>query len=153
MDELDWKILNKLNENARKSYRQIAKELNVSMSTISNRVKIMENDGLILGYVPVIDQQRIGFDLMAMIGVRISKGKLMDVQTEISTHPAVTGVFDITGEWDSIVVARFRNRTELNTFIKWVVGLHHIERTYTQIVLNVVKDETSGRLPLPAGVK
>jgi len=153
MDELDRKIIMRLNENARKSYRQIAKELHVSMSTVSNRIKAMENDGVIKGYIPVLDAQKVGFDLMAMLGVRISRGKLIDVQNVISTHSSVIGVYDITGEWDSIVIARFRNRTELNTFIKWVVSLEHIERTYTQIVLNVVKDEAGVAIPLLEGVK
>lgn len=141
MDNLDIGILNLLNINARKSYRQMAKELRVSMSTISNRIKNMESKGVIKGYIPVLDPHKIGYDLLVMIGVRISKGRLIDVQNRISTHEGVFGVYDITGEWDSIVVARFTNRDELNTFIKWVVSLEHIERTYTQIVLNVVKDE------------
>ena len=153
MDELDRKILMRLNENARKSYRQMAKELHVSMSTVSNRVKAMEKEGVIKGYVPVLDAHKVGFDLMAMVGVRISRGKLIDVQNKISTYSNVTGVYDITGEWDSIVIARFRNRTELNTFIKWVVSLEHIERTYTQIVLNVVKDEMTITMPPPGGGK
>jgi DNA-binding Lrp family transcriptional regulator len=147
MDELDFRILDLLNNNARKSYRQMAKELRVSMSTISNRIKNMESKGIIKGYIPVLDPQKIGYDLLVMIGVRISKGRLIDVQNKISTHEGVFGVFDITGDWDSIVMARFTNRDELNTFIKWVVSLEHIERTYTQIVLNVVKDEAVVRLP------
>jgi Lrp/AsnC family transcriptional regulator, regulator for asnA, asnC and gidA len=44
MDEVDDKILEKLNENARKSYREIARELNVSLTTVSNRIKKREDD-------------------------------------------------------------------------------------------------------------
>lgn len=141
MDELDKKILNLLNKNARKSYRQMAKELKVSMSTVSNRVKNLENEGVIKGYIPVLDPQKVGYDLLVMVGVRISRGKLLEVQNKISEHTGVFGVYDITGEWDSIVFVRFRNREELNTFIKWTLNLEYIERTYTQVVLNVVKEE------------
>ncbi len=141
MDELDKKILKLLNTNARKSYRQMAKELKVSMSTVSNRVKGMENEGVIKGYIPVLDPQKVGYDLLVMIGVRISRGKLLEVQNKISKHAGVFGVYDITGEWDSMVFVRFRNREELNTFIKWTLNLEYIERTYTQVVLNVVKEE------------
>lgn len=148
MDELDAKILGLMNENARTSYRTMAKKLKVSMSTISNRVKNLENEGVIKGYIPLLDPQKIGYDLLVIIGVRISKGKLILVQNEISRNPNVFGVYDITGDWDSILIARFRNREELNVFIKWVVSVEFVERTYTQIVLNVVKDEMV--LPIPS---
>ncbi len=141
------KILKLLNKNARSSYRQMAKELKVSMSTISNRIKLMENEGVIKGYIPVLDPQKIGYDLLVMIGVRISKGRLIDVQNQISRHESVFGVYDITGEWDSIVIARFKNREELSAFIKWVLGTEHVERTNTQIVLNVVKDDVRVYIP------
>jgi DNA-binding Lrp family transcriptional regulator len=147
MDKLDMKILKLLNENSRSSYRQMAKELKVSMSTISNRIKGMENEGVINGYIPVLDPQKVGYDLLVLIGVRISKGKLIEVQNRISRHEGVSGVYDITGEWDSVVIARFKNREELSSFIKWVLGIEYVERTNTQIVLNVVKDEIRMRIP------
>jgi DNA-binding Lrp family transcriptional regulator len=150
MDVLDINILRLMNENARKSFRQIAKELKVSMSTISNRVKAMEGEGVIKGYIPVLDPHKLGLDILVMIGVRISKGKMIDVQNEISTHKSVLGVYDITGEWDSIVIARFVNREELDAFLKWVLGIEHVERTYTQLVLNVVKEEARVRIPVMA---
>jgi DNA-binding Lrp family transcriptional regulator len=147
MDELDRKILDIMNTNARKSFRQMAKQLKVSMSTVSNRVKGLERDGVIKGYIPVLDPHKVGLDLLVIIGVRISKGDLIDVQNEISRHASVYGVYDITGEWDSIVIARFGNREELNTFIKRVHSIEKIERTNTQIVLNVVKEELM--VPVP----
>lgn len=147
MDKLDIKILNLLNENARKSFRQIARELGVSMSTISNRVRKMEDEGIINGYIPLLDARILGYDLLAIIGVRISKGKLIEVQSQISKHDSVFGVYDITGEWDSLFIARFRNRKELNNFIKKIQNINYIERTYTQIVLNIVKEEKKVQVP------
>ena len=47
MDELDDKILEQLNENARKSYREIARELNISLTTIANRIKRLEDEKII----------------------------------------------------------------------------------------------------------
>ena len=141
------KIVASLNQNARKSFRQMAKELDVSMSTISNRIRKMEAEGVIKGYIPVIDPQKVGYDLLAVIGMRISRGKMIKVQDNISKTPEVISVYDITGEWDSMIVARFRNRRELNKFIKWITGMEFVERTYTQIVLNVVKEEIKVEVP------
>ena len=141
MDTLDLNIIELLNQNARMSFRNIARELDVSMSTISNRVKRMEDEGIILGYAPIVDSQKLGYDILVIIGVRISKGRLIDVQGRISKHERVVSVYDITGEWDSMIMARFKNRAELNRFIKDVLSMEFIDRTYTHMVLNVVKEE------------
>ncbi len=96
MDEVDDKILEKLNENARKSYREIARELNVSLTTVSNRIKKMEDEKIIERYIPLINQEKIGYDLTAVINVKISHGKLLEVQERISKDKHVSGVYDIT---------------------------------------------------------
>jgi DNA-binding Lrp family transcriptional regulator len=74
MDELDIDIIRCLNENARKSFRDIAKELDVSLSTISNRVHRMEEEGVLMGYVPLVNPHKLDYDLSVVIGLRISKG-------------------------------------------------------------------------------
>lgn len=141
MDELDYKILEQLNENARKSYREIARELKVSLATISNRIKKLEEEKVIERYIPLINQEKIGYDLTAVINVKISHGKLIEVQEKISKDKHVSGVFDITGDWDSLIIAHFRDRRELNGFIKGVLAMDNVEKTNTQIVLNIVKNE------------
>jgi DNA-binding Lrp family transcriptional regulator len=73
MDELDVKILHLMNANARKSFRQMARELKVSMSTISNRVRAMEADGVIKGYIPILDPHKLGLDILVMIGSRTGR--------------------------------------------------------------------------------
>lgn len=140
-DELDVGILRQLNDDARRSYRQIARALGVSISTVSNRVKGLESEGVITGYVPVIDPKRIGFDIIAVVGVKISRGKLLEVQRRIGKDERVFGVYDVTGEWDSVIMVRFKNTRELDAFIKKLVAMENVERTYTQVVLNIVKDE------------
>lgn len=141
MDQLDIKMLRLLNENGRTSFREIAKKLKVSLSTVSNRIHKMEERGTIRGYAPIIDTESMGYDLQAVIGIRISKGKLLEVQKKIAKDKKVYGVYDVTGDWDSIVMVRFRSRAELNGFIKKVLSMDFVERTYTQLVLNVVKEE------------
>lgn len=76
MDDLDLQILRSLDDNARKSFRDIAKELKISLSTVSNRIHKLEEDGVIKGYAPIIDEQKIGYDLQVVVGIRISKGRL-----------------------------------------------------------------------------
>jgi DNA-binding Lrp family transcriptional regulator len=141
LDGLDLEIIRHLNQDARKSFRDVARQLGVSTSTISARVRRLEKRGIITGYVPVIDQRKVGFDLPVVVGLRISKGKLLEVQRKIAEDPRVYGVYDVTGEWDSIIMARFKNTSELDSFIKGVLSQPYVERTYTQVVLNTVKEE------------
>ncbi len=146
MDYIDTKILESLNKNARKSFRDIAKELKVSLSTVSNRIHRLEEEGVIRGYAPIIDEQKIGYDLQVVVGIRISKGKLLNAQKRIAKDERVFAVYDVTGDWDSIVMARFQNRTELDKFIKKVLSMEYIERSNTHVVLNTMKDEK--RVPM-----
>ena len=141
MDKLDYHIIKSLNENARKSFRHIAKELKVSLSTISNRVKKLEEFGIIDGYIPVVNREKVGYDLTALINIKITHGKLIEIQEKISKDNHVSAVYDITGDWDSLIIAHFKDRRDLNGFIKRVLSMDFVERSNTQMVLNIVKDE------------
>lgn len=141
LDDLDMDIIRSLNKNARKSFRDIAKELDVSLTTISNRVRILERSGVIEGYIPVVNASKLGYDIMAVIGIKVIHGKIIDTEKDLAEETGVFAVLDSTGEWDAIVMARFKSKTELNTFVKKVLDHENVDRTYTQVVLNVTKDE------------
>jgi DNA-binding Lrp family transcriptional regulator len=141
IDDLAKKIIRALNQNARKSYREIAKDIGTSATAVINKVRRLEASGAIKGYIPVVDPEHFGIDLVAIIALRISKGKLLETQEKISSDRRVAAVYDITGEWDSLVIGYFRGRDDLNDFIKGILSLPFIDRTVTHLVLNVVKDE------------
>jgi DNA-binding Lrp family transcriptional regulator len=141
IDDLDIDILRSLNENARKSFRDIAKELHVSLTTVSNRVRALEKSGVIQGYIPVLDATKLGYDIMVVIGIKVIHGKIVQTERDLARENGVFAVFDSTGEWDAIVMARFHNRGELNTFVKKVLDHENVDRTYTQVVLNITRDE------------
>ena len=145
-DKLDINIIKLLNINARTSFREIARELKVSLATIVKRIKRLESTGIIKGYIPLVDLELLNFDIQVVIGVKISHGKLIDVQKKLSKSNNVYQVYDVTGDWDSIIIAKVRNRAELNAFIKKMVATEFVERTNTSVVLNVVKDEKRAQL-------
>jgi DNA-binding Lrp family transcriptional regulator len=141
IDELDRKIVRVLNANARKSFREIAKDVGTSATSVIHTVKKLEAAGAIKGYVPIVDPAYFGVGLGAIVAVRISKGKLLEIQKRIAQDPHVAAVYDVTGEWDSFIVGRFSGRDDLNDFIKGLLAIPHVDRTVTHIVLNVVKEE------------
>ncbi len=140
-DELDKKIIRSLNENARKSFREVAKDVGTSVTAVIHRVKKFEDSGTIKGYIPLVDSGYFGMELMAVIALRISQGKLLETQKNIARDARVVAVYDITGEWDSIVIGRFKDRQDLNDFIKNLLSQQNVYRSVTHIVLNVVKEE------------
>ncbi len=146
IDELDRKIVRSMNRNARKSFREIAKDVGSSATAVINAVKKLEAAGAVKGYVPVIDPGYFGLPLAAVIAVRISQGKLLETQQKIAEDPRVTAIYDVTGEWDSFLVGYFADREDLNGFIKKITSLRNVDRTVTHVVLNVVKEEK--RLPV-----
>jgi len=141
IDELDRKIVRALNANARRSFREIAKEVGTSAPSVIHAVKKLESAGVIKGYVPVVDPGYFGFGLAAIVAVRFTKGKLLETQKRIARDPHVAAVYDVTGDWDSFIIGRFSGREDLNGFIKGLLAIPHVDRTVTHIVLNVVKEE------------
>lgn len=141
LDEIDLRILSSILKDARKSYRKIAEDINVSPPTVLSRVQKLEKGRIIKSYSAVLDHEKLGYDLTAIIEVTAVKGKITEVQKHISKFPNVCAVYDITGLTDIIIVAKFRNREELSNFVKKDMSLSYIERTNTHMVLITVKED------------
>lgn len=141
IDEIDKKILGELVNNARQSAREIAKNAKTSIVTVIKRTKRMEKENVINGYTALVDAEKLGYDITAIIELTVSKGKLIQIENEIAQMENVCGVYDITGESDAVIVTKFRNRKELDSFIKGLLAMPHIERTNTHLVLNTVKED------------
>ena len=80
MDDLDMKILRMLMEDASTSYETIAKEVGSSLGTVHNRIKHMKEMGLITRIIPDVDAKKLGFDICALIDVRIKGGHLEELE-------------------------------------------------------------------------
>ena len=141
MDETDVKILKKLLSDARMSYRKVAEEIGVSPPTVLARVEKLEYDGIIRSYSTLLDHEKLGYDLTAIIEITATKGKIVDLERQIAKFPNVCAVYDITGLTDMVVVAKFKNRKELSNFVKKDISLPYVERTNTHIVLITVKED------------
>ena len=141
LDDTDKNILKIINEDVRVSYRQISRDFNISVGTVHKKKKKMVKNGVIEKFSPIINHRKLGFVLTSIIGVRVKGGKLENFETKISFNKNVVGIYDVTGEYDAILIAKFKNTDELDVFIKEMLKEPGIERTYTQTVLNVVKED------------
>jgi|TARA_B100000497_G_scaffold58788_1_gene66974 Lrp/AsnC family transcriptional regulator for asnA, asnC and gidA len=143
LDEIDKKIIKVLQDDARTSLRKISELVKVSLGTVSNRVKKMEKNGVIKGYSVILDPDQIGWELNVVIGLRIQKGRLIEIQEKIAKDSRVHGVYDVTGDFDSMVIARAKNRKDLDDLSKNVLSIDGVERSITHLVLNTVKEKTA----------
>jgi DNA-binding Lrp family transcriptional regulator len=151
LDSLDRQILDELNIDARRSHRTIAQRLKVSPTTVSTRIARMEREGVILGYLPLLSDELLGWDLWATIGIRISKGKLREVEERLARDPRAYAIYDVTGDYDALVIGRFRDRRDLDRFVKHALQDPQVERTNTQVVLNRVKEDRRVPVTLRGG--
>jgi DNA-binding Lrp family transcriptional regulator len=141
MDETDVKILTKLLGDARLSYRKIAQEIGVSPPTVLTRVEKLERENIIKFYSAVLDHEKLGYDLTAIIEVTAVKGKIAEVEKHIAKLSNVCAVYDITGLTDMMIIAKFKNRKELSNFVKKDLSMPYVERTNTHVVLLAVKED------------
>jgi Lrp/AsnC family transcriptional regulator, regulator for asnA, asnC and gidA len=108
---------------------------------VSGHLEALEKDGVIRGYIPLLDEEQLGWDLWAVIGVWISKGRLTEVEQRLARDPHAYAIYDVTGDTDALVIGRFQDRRDLDQFVKHVLQDPNVERTNTQVVLNRVKDD------------
>ena len=140
MDKIDEKILKNLMVDARISARQLALKLGMSTVTILSRIKKLEKEKIIKGYTALIDHEKIGYDLTAIIEVVANKN-IVDIEEKLSKIDNVCGVYDITGNTDTVIIAKFKERNELSNFVKSLSSMANVENTITHVVLNTTKED------------
>jgi Lrp/AsnC family transcriptional regulator, regulator for asnA, asnC and gidA len=141
VDELDLRIISLLQYDARRSFREIAEELDVAEGTVYNRVAKLREQAIIKNFIAELDFDLLGYDLTAVIGV-ISRGsKLAEVEKILAMEEAITAVYDVTGEYDAIIVAKVTDRDALNSLVKRINSNERVERTCTMVVLNTIKEQ------------
>ncbi|MEE1755464.1 Lrp/AsnC family transcriptional regulator [Streptomyces sp. SP18CS02] len=96
-DATDWRILNALQDQGRASFAELARAVLMSASAVTERVRRLEEAGVISGYTAVVDQERIGLPILAFVRLRYPNGNykpfhdLLDTTAEILEAHHVTG--------------------------------------------------------------
>ena len=141
LDETDRRLLGVLLEDARISQRGLAQRIGVAQGTITNRLRRLEELGVIKGYTVLLEPESIGWTMTVITGLRIEKGSMINVQQNIAADPRVFAVYDVTGDYDSMVLARVQSRKDLDDLTKTVFTLKGVQRSFTHVVLNTVKED------------
>jgi Lrp/AsnC family transcriptional regulator for asnA, asnC and gidA len=147
LSELDLKILRELQVNARISKKALSERLKVSPVTVSMHIDKLVKSGVIEKFATIINPDVFGFTIEALIEVSVQGGHIVEMEQTLAKYPNVYAVFDVTGDTDVIILARFRTREELSSFVKGMLSNPNILRTNTRLILMDIKRSLD--IPLP----
>ena len=144
MDHIDRKILRCLNKDARMNASQISQKVNLSVSAVIERMKKMETSGLIRGYTAVIDERLAGYDVQALISIRLEHPKYnLEFARQMQAHERVMECFYITGDFDYIARITACSTEELTRVLHDIKQIPGVSLTRTYVVLDNVKQNSS----------
>ncbi len=137
LDELDLKILSKLMLDATRPYTEIARELYVSSGTVHVRMRKMEEMGVVKGAHLVIDYEKLGYDIMAFLGIYLDKSSLYDdVAAQLEQIPEIVSAHYTTGIYNIFAKIVCRDTTHLREVLHdKIQKIQGIQRTETFISL------------------
>ena len=143
LDEIDKKLLNLLQQDCRKPILDLARELKIPKSTVSYRIKRLEDEGIIEGYYAKINASKLGEDIQVIVQVRakFGQGYAESIGESLAEISGVWGVYFVYGESDFIIIARSKNREEIFEKMNNLYNSNDIERTTTFIVGKTIKDD------------
>ena len=144
MDHIDTKILRCLTKDARMNASQISQRVNLSVSAVIERMKKMEASGLIRGYTAVIDERMAGFDVQALISVRLEHPKYnAEFANLMLSHECIVECFYITGDFDYMARISAGSTEELTKVLHYIKQIPGVSLTRTYVVLDNIKQNTS----------
>jgi len=139
IDSINSKVLKCLQQNARLSNAEIGRQVGISSPAVSERIKKMEDWGIIEGYKTIVSPFEIGYQLKAIITLRAFMGKLKPFLDKVKTYDEVINCYRITGDENIVMEVVLKNQKHLETFIDQLISYGE---TKTQIVLSrVVKQK------------
>ncbi|MDS0242888.1 MULTISPECIES: HTH-type transcriptional regulator Lrp [unclassified Haloferax] len=139
-ENLDSDLINALLEDGRRSLRSLAEELDVSVTTVSNHLRDLEDEGIIEGYTPRVDYDALGYDVTAVMHLKVEGSALSEVTELLADEPQMVSVYEVTGDYDVLAVGKFRNTDDMNRQIKALLSEAPIRESNTSVVLNAVSE-------------
>ena len=147
-ENLDRKLVNALLGDGRASLRSLAEDLDVSVTTVSNHLSDLEDQGIIQGYTPKIDYNVLDYDVTAILQLKVEGSALKEVVDDLQEHRQMMSVYETTGDHDVIAVGKFTDTDDMNDEIKALLTDPDIKESNTSVVLNIAKEHEQFDLDL-----
>ena len=141
IDEIDAKILELLQGSGRMKRSDVADEVGLSISAVSERMRKLEERGVIEGYTAIVDAKRLRLDITAFIRVSVDGSEHYPEFVErVQDMEHVLELHSITGEGSHLMKVRVKDTTYLERFLSRIQALPGVGHTTTSIVLSTFKD-------------
>jgi len=137
-ENLDAKLINALLGDGRASLRSLAEELDVSVTTVSNHLRDLEDQGVIEGYTPRVNYDALGYDVTAILQLKVEGSALPDITDRLEEQKQMVSVYEVTGDYDVIAIGKFVDTDGMNEQIKTLLTDADIRESNTSVVLNAV---------------
>ena len=142
LDDTDKAILRRLQQDARISFKEIAKEVGTSEATVFVRVKKLQKNGVIKAFRAIVNPESVGKQVTAFALVRAEPRSYPKVLAQLQTFDDVCEVYDVTGAYYSIIKMRASTSEQLAKVLDKIGEIEGIVGTETVIVLRTIKEET-----------
>lgn len=140
MDAIDYKILKILQKNARETASNISKEIHLSVSAVIERIRKMEETGVIKEYTIIVDEKKTGNEMTALMEVSLEHPKFFDSFADaIQKLEYIVSCYYQTGDFDLIIRISCHSSDELEEIHRQVMSLPGVDATRTHVVLKNVK--------------
>ncbi|MBQ9975327.1 MAG: Lrp/AsnC family transcriptional regulator [Clostridia bacterium] len=144
MDIVDLKILKCLKEYSRMNATAIGEKINLSTSAVIERIKKLENDGVISQYTILINHEKIDKDIIAYISVSIEHPKFdTNFRDMVRLNDEIVECHYITGEYDYILKVVTSSSKSLESLLNYVKCIQGVNLTKTLVVMSTIKNEIS----------
>ena len=148
LDEIDLGILAILQDNCRTSLAKIGEHVGLSAPSVIERVKKLEDGGIIRGYHAILDARRLGVDITAFIGVYVSHPRLTErFEREIESIEDVLECHHVTGAHTLLLKVKTSNTSSLEALISRLRSIDGVEKTETMVVLSTNTERSQLKLP------
>ena len=139
-ENLDTELVNALLGDGRASLRSLADELDVSVTTVSNHLSDLESAGVIRGYSPTVDYDALGYDVTAVIQLKVDGSALPEITDRLRDQKQMISVYEVTGGHDVVAIGKFKDTDDMNDQIKALLTDPDINESNTNVVLNAVTE-------------
>ena len=143
LDEIDLQILEILQSHGRTKRNELAEKVNLSIPAVSERLRKLQENGIIRSYNAVLDSQKVRLELTAFITVSSESSKhYPDIVKRASAHPEILECHAVTGEGSHLLKVRTQNTATLERLLRHIQAWPGVVNTRTSVVLSTPKETT-----------
>ena len=147
LDQIDKKLLELLQSESKRTNKDLANRLNLSVTAVYERIRKLEKAGIISGYVALVAPEKVGKSFLAFCQIKLvqhTKTNVVDFESEVTKLPEVLECFHVSGEYDYILKVMVKDMQAYREFmLNKLTTLKHIGSTQSTFVISPVKSTTA----------